>query len=469
MRRLLWKEIRETLPLMLALIGGPLFMLVVLGDRNGLPAPPDQQPGPFWSIMSPSWVAEIIAAVLGASLASEELKRGRFSVLYLPVPRWRTFLVKFLMGVGLLLIGTMYLPMLYPKIAQFRFHDNATYTDTLLALPLKYFGRLLVVYCLAFMMSLLTTSATGALAGFICGLILNYLWGLHSVTVQTGAAAFGFYLGIGSTKTTGWIGYHSLVQRLFVLQVIFAAFVTLAGFLVWRGGVTRSAKWRAAWGLAPAVLLMVFMLPVRGQPMRQIPNVALPSPDGKQLAYTLGPGGSAGHHSSEPMMLMLAAVLGRQQHIALSSFYISPIAWSPDAKSLFVETRAQHDAPSQIMRIEVGGKSALIASLPLKTLSLSGRVTPDGRYLVMRWAPSGPPGFDLWAIDLRDNSTRVIAPNMGPGVGLWAHPVEPVWDRLSDQGVITAEKDPRNPQEGARAFREIALDGSGVRRRWSVR
>lgn len=446
MSRLLWKELRETGPLWIAAFYGQLLLMVVLGDRSGFTGDLHHDPWAlsgsyFWQ---PAWVAEIVAAVWGATAAFEGLDRMRVSCFWFPIPRWKSFMVKFLPGViGLALVAAL-LASSFVLVARFRLHDLVNHVDTFIAGGLKCCGRLLIAYCLSFSISRLTNITTGALLGFIGALLLNHalstqvlgsmdaegIWTLNRLYV------LGEHYPGRHSATAGGI-YLSYVLPLFAAQLFFAAMLATGAFLSWTRATAVSNR-QAAWVAPPAALALllvgVLVLSGRTSEGRVWPALdTLPSPDGQSLAFI------PNHPmtSSEPLSLRLIDAKTGTQREALSGAYLNILAWSPDAKSVFVETAARKRDQTQIVKVTVDGRTALITVLPpVRSLrSTAGHVTPDGRFLVLSRLGVGSPSIDLWAIDLRNNHARVIAPNLD------ASHSKPLWNRLTDDRVPVQHED----------------------------
>lgn len=461
MIRLLWKEWVEIRLFLLGLLAAPVFSMLVLQDqygfciRDGLGNVNGSEPDSHWIVL-------ILLAIWGASRFPEEMKRGLFSVLRLPIKRGRILAAKFLPGLIAVLLVPAWCVLMICLIAPHRFGGYPE-TAWLLSNALNLLGCFLVAYCLAFAVSLYSNLATGALFGIIGALAIPDLLESYVATpIRKWFAATHIHPAMAHGME--WRGSPMLTQgylQLF-LQALFLFVVLTGAFTSLHRSVTPSPKRRAMWGigvssciLSLAMVLFFAFVPRTDEAYRPdfLPH---PSPDGQQVAMI---------HSDKPattnVHVEIVDLTNQRKRTTLHEPFIGVIAWTPDSRSLFVEVRAELSGRGRIVRIDEDGRITTLASLPPERkerygsgLGECGRATTDGRFLVLTRNPKYVDGVDVWSIDLQTNTPRVVAANTSG------------WPRI-DWGLLAT--DSLVLEESRGSFVEIALDGSGEKRRWEAR
>jgi tricorn protease len=163
----------------------------------------------------------------------------------------------------------------------------------------------------------------------------------------------------------------------------------------------------------------VYVVPAAGGQERRLPlfegKEAHYSPDGKHLAYVRGPGTwyRRGYRGSSNDDLYLANADGSNP-VKLTAFDGQDTApmWGPDGKTLYYVTeRDTKDGSANVVRQEfkAGPKGELVADGPPKAVTQHtadpvrrARISGDGSRIVYEC------GADLWAVDTRGGSSRLI-------------------------------------------------------------
>jgi Tol biopolymer transport system component len=136
---------------------------------------------------------------------------------------------------------------------------------------------------------------------------------------------------------------------------------------------------------------------------------SMPSPDGKNVAFTWNSGGSSlcvvGLDGSKPRVLRAAGN---------GVIHLLPIAWSPDGRHLLAEF-VKTDGTRDMMLVAVADGSAKLLKAMGKDLSPGGEFSPDGRTIA--WAAKD--GLSLF--DLQTGTESSLIPDRSnPSVLGWA-------------------------------------------------
>lgn len=449
MLRLLWKEWVEIRLLLLGLLAAPVFSMLVLKDQCGFLTKSwgDYMPIPAQSC----WIALVVISVWAASRFPEEMRRGWFSVFWIPVRVRDVLAVKFLPGVVAIALAAPWTGLMFWLIAPFRFGEPPE--PRLLVLPtIALFAPFLMAYCVAFNVSLCGSTAIGALAGLVfsmCLLVypqspLREFWEAFVVCLFPQ----GYFMGIPPQDRlmSQYCADLSLPLAFSVLQALGAMIICPGVRKQSARGRVLSAVGVSALMLSPFVILYLCFVPRSSLEPPPAVNI-LPSPDGQRVAMTTGCGGWGNKHGVAVLNLS-----DEKTREVLAGQSADLIAWSRDSQTLYVQTCSNKPPGSNILRVDEHGKISHVAVLPPEkdagwsTERERGRVTPNGRYIVVLEKPRYGMGIDLWSIDLETDTRHVLVAN--------ASYLRPDWDLLSNDSVILP------------SHKEIALDGSGVIREW---
>jgi TolB protein len=182
-------------------------------------------------------------------------------------------------------------------------------------------------------------------------------------------------------------------------------------------------------------------------------GVAVPSPDGRAIAFQRGVQSQSGSFHWE--LFLVDSVGNNERQLTRNAWSSQVPSWRPGTSELVFF--ANPDGREQLFTIDVGS----LAARPLTTSGHNDQtpaVSPDGRWVVFTSDRDG--SRDLYLFDYRSTAVSRLT----KGMDVWS---QPSWSRDGNKLVFSALSElggSRPPPEGIHDIFIINRDGSGLQR-----
>jgi len=390
--RLLWKEWHELRWYLIGLALGPWLFVLLLSSKLGYYRGGGIYSGDLMILM-------LILAFWAGTRMPGEMRATRFGVGWLPIKRWRVWLVKF--GPGFLIAALF--PLWIHVVALYRVHPiQYDENETALMHVAANLAYALSLYTCTFAVSMFASSVVAIMCGyaltFIAPGFLPYAGILYQTLFSGIALAVGFGVwtksrGAGAVRRAG-VAVIAAVPgtALGVLALAVAGIISSGSVHAFRSNLNAVVLWRLAHILS------------RG-PSYDIWNIgqALPSPDGRNLAYVHWLRDGHNYRGRD------IRVRNSQVDIAvLRRSLASPVAWLPDGRLVVAAHGNEWDV--DLFEWDPGtDKLERRASLP----RIIG-VFPDpaGKKIAILASPRHSSGMDLWVLDRRSRRLKLLRPGL---------------------------------------------------------
>jgi len=423
MIRLLWKEWHELKWYLIALALGPWLLGLLpsskLGyDRSGI-----------WSL--DVLLLLLILAFWAGTRMPGEMRATRFGVGWLPIKRWKVWLVKF--GPGFLVAALF--PLWIHLVALYRVHPiRYGENETALMHVADNLAYALSLYTCTFAVSMFASSVVAILCAYVAAIYvvpaillsgpiyagvresaIQVLLSGVALTVSFGVWTKGRSAGpVRKTGVTVVSAFSGLA--LGVLVLAFVGIISAGSFRAFRVELYKVAEY---WAMSH-----------HRDGSYHVPGTReLPSPDGRAFAYVcvfydVETRGSRTAYTYRTGEIRIRDFRGTVA--VLKQAWASPAAWLPDG-SLLVVTGNKEGRPIALSEWDPRtGRLVHLARLPRIAF-----VIPDstGDKIAVLASPRRGGGDDLWVLDRQSRRTKLLRPGLNM---TWSGQSPPRWngDRL---------------------------------------
>jgi hypothetical protein len=408
--RLLWKEWHELKWYLAALALGPWLATLLLSSKLGYYRGEGIYSGDLMILL-------LVLAFWAGTRMPGETRPTRFGVGWLPIKRWKVWLVKF--GPGFLV--AVLFPLWVHVVALYRVHPiRYEEHETALMHVAANLACSISIYTCTFAVSMFASSVVAIMCGYAltfmapgvllvyAGIPLDMYQTLFSgIALAVGLALWTKGRGAGAVRRAGMALVAAIPgMALGVLVLAVAAVINAGSIQAFRANLKTVVLWRLTHILSRS-------------PSYDIWNIGqmLPSPDGRFLAYVHWLRDGRNYRRRE------IRVRNSQGDIAvLRRSLASPTAWLPDGR--LVVAAHGNDWETALLEWDPGtGKVERLASMPRITA-----VIPDplGDRIAILAAARRSSGTDLWVLDLRSRRLKLLRP--GLSLGEWWQDDAVRWD-----------------------------------------